>query len=787
MQDLRKGIELAGRYTLVRKLGTGGAAQTWLARDRLTRAAVAVKVLVSESVSAADFHREWQASLRLIHPHIVRVFEFHDDAQPAFYSLQYIDGPDIGVLAGAPLADVLRPIALVADALRYAHGKGVVHRDVKAGNVLVDRNGAPYLIDFGVASTSGGEARGGSLIAASPQALAGEPAQPADDIFALGGLIYELVSGTSPYSSSATAEDIRDRIPAPLEAADRSPMPQGIRRLVARMLDKDAAARPDAAGVAAALGEAGFAPAAVAAAYLAPGSAPADADEVIEIGELPRAARHAAVESAVPSAGAAPGFSTRRVGIALAVLLAVLVGVVFVLPHAVQEAQLPAPAAQPGTVTPAGEQTEQRKPQVDFTENVQDLEGRDERVRARADTDAVLGQLLSKMDTLEKRAVERWGGLPFKQAKSVYAEGDSAYLARDYVTATAKYEQAIEIVEPLLDQVDDVFAKTYADAQAALEAADAPEALRLFELAAAISPSDAATQAGYRRAKNLDAVLSLTNKALAYEKDLELEAAQQSFASAVELDPQWQPAVAGLARVQVTIRQTAFDSRMSEGLAALGDHDYEAARAAFRMAQKLEPESPEPADGLLQVDQGLRLERIADLKIKAGNAAAGEEWEAAEDTYRSILEIDANLEFAQQGLAHAKQMTALHEQLESYIDEPDALGAPATMSRATALVVDITRMSTIGPRLAEERDQLSRLLKRAATPLTVHIVSDNATDVSIYKVGRLGSFKSRELDLRPGTYVAVGSRPGYRDVRLEFRVAPEIEQKPVIVRCEETI
>ena len=126
MQDLKKGIELAGRYTLVRKLGAGGAAQTWLARDRLTRAAVAVKVLVSESVSPADFHREWQASLRLIHPHIVRVFEFHEAADPVFYSLQYIDGPDIGVLAGAPVADILPPIALVADALRYAHGKGVV-------------------------------------------------------------------------------------------------------------------------------------------------------------------------------------------------------------------------------------------------------------------------------------------------------------------------------------------------------------------------------------------------------------------------------------------------------------------------------------------------------------------------------------------------------------------------------------------------------------------------------------------------------------------------------------
>ena len=115
------------------------------------------------------------------------------------------------------------------------------------------------------------------------------------------------------------------------------------------------------------------------------------------------------------------------------------------------------------------------------------------------------------------------------------------------------------------------------------------------------------------------------------------------------------------------------------------------------------------------------------------------------------------------------------------------LSRPATMQKATKLLVDITRMPEIGTRLQEQRDELSRLLKRAATPLRVQLVSDNVTDVSIYKVGKLGSFATQELKLRPGTYVAVGSRPGYRDVRLEFRVAPEIDMQPIIVRCEEAI
>ena len=82
----------------------------------------------------------------------MRVFEFHEDQGAAFYSMQYVDGAELSAIAGQPLSDVLPAIGLLADALRYAHSKGVVHRDVKADNVLLDYNGAPYLGDFGVAA-----------------------------------------------------------------------------------------------------------------------------------------------------------------------------------------------------------------------------------------------------------------------------------------------------------------------------------------------------------------------------------------------------------------------------------------------------------------------------------------------------------------------------------------------------------------------------------------------------------------------------------------------------------
>ena len=255
MLDLSKGTRLAERYTLERSIGSGGEATTWLAKDRLTRADVALKIVPSKGGARARLHDEWQTNLRLMHAHIVRVFEFHEDQGAAFYSMQFVDGADLGVLTGSPLADLLPPVGLVAEALRYAHGKGIVHRDIKASNVLLDFNGAPYLSDFGVASRIGSRSSGGSPIAASPEAVRGDAVQPADDIFALGTLIYELISGAPPLASADAAGDPEIR---PLLAASGEDVPAAISDLVASMLDRDADNRPDAEGVVNALRQAGF-------------------------------------------------------------------------------------------------------------------------------------------------------------------------------------------------------------------------------------------------------------------------------------------------------------------------------------------------------------------------------------------------------------------------------------------------------------------------------------------------------------------------------------------------
>jgi len=92
-----------------------------------------------------------------------------------------------------------------------------------------------------------------------------------------------------------------------------------------------------------------------------------------------------------------------------------------------------------------------------------------------------------------------------------------------------------------------------------------------------------------------------------------------------------------------------------------------------------------------------------------------------------------------------------------------------------------------GPRLAQDKQRLETALKRATTKITVRLASDNATEVTLYRVGPLGRFQDREITLTPGTYTLVGSRPGYKDVRIELSVAPDADPPRIFIACKEPV
>ncbi len=243
------GDVLGGRYRLVELLGQGGMATIYRATDGQLGREVAVKVLRPEYGRDPDFvarfRAEAQAAASLSHPNIVGVYDFGTDADVPYIVMELVDGEDVASLLARngplPPRQAARLAAEVAHALGAAHARGIVHRDVKPGNILVSSDGRVKVTDFGIAR-AWADARLtlpgvtlGSVHYFSPEQALGEAATPASDIYSLGIVLYELLTGRRPWEGDNAAavamarisappplvSDVRPNVPAVLEAIDR--------------------------------------------------------------------------------------------------------------------------------------------------------------------------------------------------------------------------------------------------------------------------------------------------------------------------------------------------------------------------------------------------------------------------------------------------------------------------------------------------------------------------------------------------------------------------------------
>jgi serine/threonine protein kinase len=250
---------IGGRYRLDVLVGRGGTAEVWAATDTSLGRTVALKlVTVAHDESAARAADEARTLAQLSHPNLVQVFDAGTDgAGRPWVVMEYVDGDTLGDAmrkGPLPIAKVTEIGIAVAEALAHVHATGLVHRDVKPGNVLLGR--VPKLTDFGIArlvdaakvTTTG--LMVGTAAYLAPEQVAGEPIGPAADVYALGLLLLEVLTGTREYEGPPV-EAAMARLSRP--PAIPTTLPAGWAELLAAMTTREAAQRPTASQVAAAL------------------------------------------------------------------------------------------------------------------------------------------------------------------------------------------------------------------------------------------------------------------------------------------------------------------------------------------------------------------------------------------------------------------------------------------------------------------------------------------------------------------------------------------------------
>jgi eukaryotic-like serine/threonine-protein kinase len=255
MSEARKTV-LDDRYDVVRPLGSGGMGEVYLARDRVLGRDVALKVLrkqyAGDDEFAERFKREAMSAASLSHPNIIQVYDRGETEEGASYiAMEYVPGGTLKerIFRDGPLeaADAAGVGAQVAGALGAAHDRGMVHRDIKPQNVLLTARGGAKVADFGIAraGSSATISRTGSVMGTagymSPEQALGKPATPKSDLYSLGVVLYEALTGELPYTAdnpiAVSMKHVNEPLRPPIELNPR--LPRGMNAIVTKLLAKD--------------------------------------------------------------------------------------------------------------------------------------------------------------------------------------------------------------------------------------------------------------------------------------------------------------------------------------------------------------------------------------------------------------------------------------------------------------------------------------------------------------------------------------------------------------------
>lgn len=245
------GISLAGRYEVGEAVGYGGMATVYRGRDTLLDRDVAVKVLnarLREDGADRDaFLREARAAAALVHPNVVAIYDAGVFAGWPYIVMEYVPGGTLKDLLDRegrlPPQRAVAIAAAMAEALDYGHRRGIVHADVKPGNILLDATGQPKLVDFGIAQTAAAtvaltQAITGTAAYIAPEQLEGQPLDGRADIYALGTVLYQMLTGVLPFEApNAATLATRRLVSAPRPIQELAPaIPPALAAVVMRCL-----------------------------------------------------------------------------------------------------------------------------------------------------------------------------------------------------------------------------------------------------------------------------------------------------------------------------------------------------------------------------------------------------------------------------------------------------------------------------------------------------------------------------------------------------------------------
>jgi len=245
-----------GQFEIIEEIGRGGMATVYRARQASMNRTVAIKVLPRQMLHDPGFYERFEREVDVIahleHPHILPIYDFGRAEDVPYIAMRYLGGGSLeqrlrrGILS---LEELEKPLKQIAQALDYAHQQGIIHRDLKPGNIMLDENGNAYLSDFGIARVLGSDLTGSMIIGTpaymSPEQANGLPIDGRSDIYSLGVVVFELLTGRGPFQAETPMAILLKHISEPLPSIRelRHDIPESVERVIRQATEKDPDAR----------------------------------------------------------------------------------------------------------------------------------------------------------------------------------------------------------------------------------------------------------------------------------------------------------------------------------------------------------------------------------------------------------------------------------------------------------------------------------------------------------------------------------------------------------------
>ena len=292
---------------------------------------------------------------------------------------------------------------------------------------------------------------------------------------------------------------------------------------------------------------------------------------------------------------------------------------------------------------------------------------------------------------------------------------------------------------------------------------------------------------GLNRALKLDKVIEYTQLGESLSEQREWSESIGAFENAVAIDPEWLQAQQGLSKAILENDKEQFQSSLSKGYALMKEERFAEAEAAFQKSLEIDPESKAGQQAIEELEIQRRTSLTKSLKYKGLIAEVNEEWDDAKSYYETILNFDSNIGEVKDSLMRVNSRIRLINQMISFIAQAENLNDDKLFNQAQKALIQAQSIINKGPKMTQQISELEQTLKIASTPVEVTLISDLKTDVVLYKTGKFGLFEQKTILLKPGVYTAKGTRIGYRDTTLRFKVSPENLDQRFIIICRDRI